>query len=146
MKQSTDRILTTHVGSLPRPHDLLDMMRARAAGDRVDEAAWASRVRSAVAETVREQAACGVDVVSDGEMGKLGFFAYVRERLTGFEAGQPGPDPYGGRLREMRAFSEYYAAYNKRRGGDRVGDNAPAICTAPVRYQGQAAVQTDIAN
>jgi 5-methyltetrahydropteroyltriglutamate--homocysteine methyltransferase len=146
MKRSTDRILTTHVGSLPRPHDLLDLMRARAAGGGVDEEAWGARVRSAVAETVREQAACGIDVVSDGEMGKLGFFAYIQERLSGFEAGQPGPDPYGGRSREMRAFSEYYAAYNKRRGGERVGDNAPAICTGKVTYQGQEAVQADIAN
>ena len=88
-QQNTDRILTTHVGSLPRPHDLLDMMKARLAGRGHDEAAYQARVRAAVAECVRRQAETGIDIVCDGEQSKSGFFTYARERLDGFE---PRPD------------------------------------------------------
>jgi 5-methyltetrahydropteroyltriglutamate--homocysteine methyltransferase len=83
------RILTTHVGSLPRPHDLLDMMKARLGGEAYDEAAYDARVRKAVFETVARQVECGIDIVTDGEQSKPGFFTYVRERLSGFE---PRPD------------------------------------------------------
>src|SRR5262245_4656801 len=73
MKRSTDRILTTHAGSLPRPGDLLDMIDAKAVGHAVDEAAYAARLRSAVADIVRRQADLGVDVIDDGELSKPGF-------------------------------------------------------------------------
>ena len=89
LQSSTDRILTTHVGSLPRPAALLDLMKARLAGAPGDEADYQARVRDAVAECVRRQLACGIDVVTDGEQSKSGFFTYVRERLAGFE---PRPD------------------------------------------------------
>jgi 5-methyltetrahydropteroyltriglutamate--homocysteine methyltransferase len=85
---AANRILTTHVGSLPRPHDLLDMMKARLSGQHYDQTAYDERVRRAVAEVVKKQAECGIDVVSDGEQSKPGFFSYVRERLDGFE-GKP---------------------------------------------------------
>src|SRR4029077_8272815 len=84
MKCSTERILTTHTGSLPRPDDLADMLFARESGDLVDRAALEMRVRSAVAEVVRRQAEVGVDVVNDGEMGKIGYSTYVKDRLSGF--------------------------------------------------------------
>src|SRR3954463_14748886 len=146
MKRSTDRILTTHVGSLPRPKELLDAMRARLAGEAHDEAAWQAQVRAVVADSVRKQAECGIDVVDDGEMGKLGFFAYVRERLSGFEPGPPDPDPYSGRGRELKAFPEYYARYLGRRTGPRIGTANPVMCTGPVTYTGRAALQIDIDN
>jgi len=83
MNRSTDRILTTHTGSLPRPRDLLEMVRARSRGERVDEDAFQTRLRLAVGEIVRRQADLGVDVVDDGEFGKASFVTYVRERLGG---------------------------------------------------------------
>ena len=85
MKRSTDRILTTFVGSLARPADLIALMKAKETGQPYDLEALAARVRSAVAEAVRHQAATGVDIVTDGEQGKASFITYVGERLTGFE-------------------------------------------------------------
>ena len=85
MKRSTERILTTHVGSLARPKDLLEIMDAKLKGEPYDNDAYNKRVRSAVAEVVRKQVECGVDIVTDGEQGKASFNAYVVERLNGFE-------------------------------------------------------------
>jgi len=84
MQRSTERFLTTHTGSLPRPEDLVRMMYAREEGVPVDPAALASRIRSAVEEVVRKQAGAGVDVVNDGEMSKPGYATYVKDRLAGF--------------------------------------------------------------
>jgi 5-methyltetrahydropteroyltriglutamate--homocysteine methyltransferase len=84
MKWSTDRILTTHAGSLPRPPDLLRLLADRAAGRPVDAASFRSEVRSAIQDAVRRQVEAGLDVVSDGEMGKPGFANYVADRMTGF--------------------------------------------------------------
>ena len=84
MKRSTERILTTHTGSLPRPPDLLTMIAARERGEPVDGPALAARVRTAVAEIVGQQVAAGVDIVSDGEMGKPSFATYITHRLAGF--------------------------------------------------------------
>src|SRR5919108_3408262 len=95
MKRSTDRILTTFVGSLARPPDLLEMMHARERGQPYDREAYARRVRSAVAEVVRKQVEAGVDIVCDGEQGKSGFFTYVSERLSGFGLRET-PSPAGG--------------------------------------------------
>src|SRR5215813_6519620 len=84
MKRSTERFLTTHTGSLPRPDDLVRTMFAREEGVPVDRAALAARVRSAVADVVRRQAEAGVDVVDDGELSKPSYATYVKDRLTGF--------------------------------------------------------------
>src|SRR5712691_5518696 len=84
MKRSTERILTTHTGSLPRPDDLIRTMFAREEGVPVDPAALAARVRSAVAEVVGKQVQAGIDVVSDGELSKPSYATYVKDRLTGF--------------------------------------------------------------
>jgi 5-methyltetrahydropteroyltriglutamate--homocysteine methyltransferase len=145
MKRSTERILTTHCGSLPRPKDLLDLMRARARGEPYDAAAYAARVREAVRDVVRQQVACGIDVITDGEQGKLGFFAYVSERLTGFEP-RPGERPTLFAA-EVAAFPEYYEQYFRQAmlGGALV-PMVPLVCTGPVRYQGQEALQRDIEN
>src|ERR687888_895119 len=91
MKLSTERILTTHVGSLARPPDLFDMLVARASGQPYDAVAFEARVRQAVADVVRRQAELGIDIIDDGEQGKPGFVAYISERLGGFYAPAAGP-------------------------------------------------------
>jgi 5-methyltetrahydropteroyltriglutamate--homocysteine methyltransferase len=145
MQQNTDRILTTHVGSLPRPHDLLDMMKARLEGRPCDEAAYEARVRQAVAECVRQQAECGIDVLCDGEQSKSGFYTYVRERLEGFE-----PRPQQRRqmfAAEVAAFPEYYEEYfGKAMLGGAIAPAVPFVCTSPIRYRGADALARDIAN
>ena len=90
MKHSQERILTTFVGSLARPPDLIGILDAKERGQSYDRDAFAARLRAAVAEVVRRQADAGVDIVSDGEQGKAGFVTYIGERLTGFE---PVPAP-----------------------------------------------------
>jgi 5-methyltetrahydropteroyltriglutamate--homocysteine methyltransferase len=85
MNRSTERVLTTHAGSLPRPDDLVEMMWSKMDGKPVDEAALASRIDSAVSEVIDKQREAGIDIVSDGELSKYGFSTYVEERFTGFE-------------------------------------------------------------
>lgn len=145
MRQSADRILTTHVGSLPRPADLLDLMKAKLAGGAYDKAAYDRRVASAVAECVKKQVDTGIDVVSDGEQSKTGFFSYVRERLEGFEA-RPGEKrkifPA-----EVAAFPEYYEKYfREAMMGGAVAPVVPLVCTGPVKYRGTEALKRDIEN
>ena len=84
MIRSTDRFLTTHTGSLPRPDDLIRMMYAKEEGVPVDPAALGVRVRSAVAEIVKQQADAGIDLVNDGELSKPSYATYVKDRLAGF--------------------------------------------------------------
>jgi 5-methyltetrahydropteroyltriglutamate--homocysteine methyltransferase len=84
MRQSTERILTTHTGSLLRLGDLLTMLYAKEKGESQDQAAFAARVQTAVAEIVRTQLDAGVDVVNDGEVGRISYATYVKDRLTGF--------------------------------------------------------------
>ena len=84
MKRSTERFLSTHTGSLPRPEDLVRMMYAKEEGVPVDLRALGARIRSAVEEIVHKQAAAGVDIVNDGEMSKPGYATYVKDRLSGF--------------------------------------------------------------
>ena len=91
MKRSTDRILTSHAGSLARPLDLLEMIRARINGQPVDNAAFASRTKAAVRDLVRQQADSGVDIVNDGELSKPMFADYVADRISGFEGVNPEP-------------------------------------------------------
>ena len=145
LQQSTDRILTTHVGSLPRPKPLLDLMQAKASGGRFDAAAYDAAVKAAVADCVRRQAEAGIDVLTDGEQSKTGFFAYVRERLEGFSVA-PGPRPTMFAA-EVEAFPEYYEEYFRQAmmGGSVVPPVA-LVCSGPVRYVGEAALARDIAN
>jgi 5-methyltetrahydropteroyltriglutamate--homocysteine methyltransferase len=97
MQRSTDRILTTHVGSLPRPPDLQQMLQAKDRGEPYDAAAFEARVKEAVADAVRKQVEIGIDVVSDGELAKSSFTNYVKDRLSGLDAVNrdpyPGPPP-----------------------------------------------------
>ncbi len=145
MPGNAERILTTHVGSLPRPADLLDLMKARLAGGAVDARAYDARVKRAVAECVAKQVECGIDVVSDGEQSKPGFFSYVRERLEGFEA-----RPQLKRkmfAAEVSAFPEYYEKYfREAMMGGAVAPVVPLVCTGPVKYRGGDALKRDIDN
>ncbi len=145
LQHNNDRILTTHIGSLPRPPDLLDMMKARLSGQPGDEAAYQARVRDAVEDVVRRQAAAGIDIITDGEQSKPGFFTYVNERLAGFE---PRPHQRRSMFRaETEAFPEYYAAYFREAMiGGAIAPVVPIACTGPVRYRGETAVQRDIDN
>jgi 5-methyltetrahydropteroyltriglutamate--homocysteine methyltransferase len=144
VKHSTERILTTHVGSLPRPKDLLDQMRANLDG-RGDETEYADRIRQAVAESVRQQADHGIDVVNDGEQSKIGFFRYINDRLDGFEA-RPRTGA-GGFGPEVDDFPEYYEQYFKRAmTGGAIAPAVGLVCVGPVSYRGQAALQRDIDN
>jgi 5-methyltetrahydropteroyltriglutamate--homocysteine methyltransferase len=137
VKRSTERILTTHAGSLSRPDDLLDMMQT--AG--IDRAARAARVRNAVAEIVRIQLDLGLDIVDDGEMSKPSFVTYVQERLAGFEPSrEPAGLPWAG-SREVLAFPAFYASMS-----NTARLAPPLACVAPVRYAGHEAVRADIAN
>ena len=153
MKTSTDRILTTHVGSLPRPETIRALLRARVSGQAVDETELSARAAEAVATVARQQAAVGLDVISDGEMGKTSFLAYADERLTGFvpmAANDPAvPSSNAGgswarridTRREWRAFREYYENYLPRA---MPPSAPPSVCQGPISYKGHALLQRDL--
>jgi 5-methyltetrahydropteroyltriglutamate--homocysteine methyltransferase len=147
MKRSTERILTTHVGSLPRPPDLLTMILEKEQGGGFDAEAYADRVKRAVAEVVQKQADAGVDIVADGEMGRFGFIPYVNERLSGLEA-RPNPRSEGtwARSREHLAFPEYYAWAAQMPGAAGGSPRNQWVCTGPIAYKGQQALARDIDN
>jgi 5-methyltetrahydropteroyltriglutamate--homocysteine methyltransferase len=153
MRTSTERILTTHVGSLVRPESIRALLRARLAGEAIDEAELAARVDEAVRDVVRRQAQVGIDVVSDGEMSKTSFLAYTDERLSGFVTTTAADDPSlaqtGGvwarrveSRREWRAFPEYYTDYLPR---EMPMAAPPSVCQGPIAYKGQAILQRDLA-
>lgn len=145
MQRSIDRIYTTHVGSLARPAALLDLMKASAAGAAGAADELAAAHRGAVADVVARQRGAGLDVINDGEQGKTGFFAYIGQRLSGYE-----PGAARGVLEKFRPeiedFPEYYEQYFKRAmtGGMAV-PAASLVCTGPVTYIGQRAIAADLA-
>jgi len=146
MQRSTDRILTTHVGSLPRPADLYQMIEGKQEGGAIDGAAFAARVASAVAEIVRRQADAGIDIVADGEMGRVGFIPYVNERLTGIEPSPGEIASYWNESREYKAFPEFYAWAQGQPGAAGRAGRTRWMCTGPVSYKGHTALAADIAN
>jgi 5-methyltetrahydropteroyltriglutamate--homocysteine methyltransferase len=146
MIRSTDRILATHAGSLPRPDDLRQLVAAKARGEPYDEAALERRLPEAVAEVVRRQVACGIDSVNDGELGKVNFTDYVRGRIAGFES-----RPHAGRdwrrlsitARDETRFAAYFEA------NPRARFPSPAtqpVCVEKLRYVGHDALKKDIDN
>jgi 5-methyltetrahydropteroyltriglutamate--homocysteine methyltransferase len=140
MKQSTERILTTHTGSLPRPDDLLTMLYRKEKSESQDQAAFEARVRTAVATVVRQQLDAGVDVVNDGEVGRISYATYVKDRLTGFEGEGSFRDMSG--IPDLAEFPEY---------GQRVVRDRPLTmrtpaCTGPITYRDKAAVRKDLEN
>jgi 5-methyltetrahydropteroyltriglutamate--homocysteine methyltransferase len=145
LQRSTDRILTTHVGSLARPEALLDILREREHGRPYDETRLDQEVRDAVAGVVRRQAEAGIDVVTDGEMSKVSFLTYVKDRLAGFAAVE------GERLMppswrtEIDAYPDYYAQYLGKY-TKTVSPMKVMVCSGPVSYVGKALLETDIAN
>ncbi len=145
MQGNPDRILTTHVGSLPRTVKVLDAMKAKRAGEVVDEAAYQKKISDGVGDIVKRQVDLGIDVVADGEMSKVGFFSYIEERMEGFE---PRPDEkYNLFAAETAAFPEYYADYFARMMlGGSVVPMYPMYCVGPIRYKGEAALARDLDN
>jgi 5-methyltetrahydropteroyltriglutamate--homocysteine methyltransferase len=135
VQRSTERILTTHTGSLPRPPALLEALQKRDHGER-DGSALAGQVRDAVQEIVGRQAAAGVTVVNDGEASKIGYSTYVKERLDGF-GGEGG---LGGVPADLAEFPDYM-----QRVMGALDIEMPA-CIGPVSYRDLDAVRTDIAN
>jgi 5-methyltetrahydropteroyltriglutamate--homocysteine methyltransferase len=144
MHYSTERILVTHAGSLPRPADLRRLVVAKTAGEPYDQAALDARLTSAVAEIVRRQAECGIDIVNDGELSKFNFTDYVRERIAGYEL-----RPSSGRrrldiiARDEVKFPGYFAAHPRARAP---GPATQPVCVAPLRYVGQSELRRDLDN
>jgi 5-methyltetrahydropteroyltriglutamate--homocysteine methyltransferase len=157
MKRSTGRILTTHVGSLPRPDDLMALYAADAPDDKL-----APRLRSAISDIVRRQAESGIDIVNDGEFGKAmrsamdfgAWWSYVYPRLEGFELreeqARKGRAAWTYGSKERREFAEFYAAEASaaasaaRQSGSSTATLYGLTCTGPVKYVGHAAIKRDI--
>src|SRR6516165_6598829 len=134
MKRSTERILTTHVGSLIRPAPLQDFLRAKQAGKSYDRTGYEACLKSSVAEVVR-----------DGEFGKsISWSQYVLERLSGFERRpiKPGTNPFT-RGVDRERFAEFYAELDAREG---VATTVEAVCVGPISYIGEAELKRDIDN
>ena len=144
MKRSSDRIITSHTGSLVRPLDLLEMLRDKVNGRAYDEAAFAARLASAVQEIVRQQAASGIDVVGDGELSKPQFCDYVADRIAGFEGENEGPR-FVNPSRRPEPFPEW-AKWRDAQSGPNLGlhERRP-MCIAPLQWKDRA-YETDIVN
>jgi 5-methyltetrahydropteroyltriglutamate--homocysteine methyltransferase len=149
MRRSSERILTTHVGSLVRPDSLLPFIRAKQNGQPYDEQAYRKCLATSVEQVVSRQAAAGIDVPSDGEFGKsISWSQYALERLSGFER-RLLRDPSGvARGADRERFPEFYAELDGASGPPATAlvSVGQAVCVGPVRYTGQAEVQRDIAN
>lgn len=159
MKRSVDRILTTHVGSLPRPDELMALYAANASDDTLQP-----RLRAAVGDIVRQQAESGIDIVNDGEYGKAmrssmdfgAWWSYVYPRLEGFELreeqAQKGRTAWTFGSKERKDFAEFYAAEASaaasaaRQSGSSTAQLYGLTCTSPVKYVGHAAIKRDIDN
>jgi 5-methyltetrahydropteroyltriglutamate--homocysteine methyltransferase len=152
MKRSTDRLRTTHTGSLPRPPEMLETMRAMASGQAVDRNAYEASLTRHVADIVRKQVEAGIDTVTDGECSKPSFNQYVAERLEGFEARMPpgglpvptGPMNLDGRDAQM--FPDFYKNVLENNPFLHVIRMPPRVCVGPIRYIGQEKLQRDIRN
>jgi len=145
MKRSSNRILTTHVGSLIRPQFLQDFLRSKQAGKPYNEAAYQKCLTASVADVVRDQAQAGIDIVSDGEFGKsISWAQYALERLSGFERRSIKQDanPFK-RGADRTKFAEFYAELDS---NEAVATTTEAICVGPIKYTGQAELQRDIDN
>ena len=139
MKTSTDRILTTHVGSLPRPDDLVELMFAKAEGEAVDAALLEQKTQDAVIEVVAHQREAGIDIVSDGEMSKPSYATYVTERLTGF-GGTSNPP----KLSDILEYPNVAKVWFTDPGVQSLNKHRPA-CDGPVESKGIEDAETDIA-
>jgi 5-methyltetrahydropteroyltriglutamate--homocysteine methyltransferase len=141
MRRSTDRILTTHIGSLPRPDELIDLLQAKSLGKAIDQEAFDARVRAAVSDVVAKQAELGIDVLNDGEQGKPSFITYIRERLSGLDTRGSRGFPWAG-SREEASFPAFYGAMKATAAGP--NRTAQMICTGPLKYVGHAALRAEL--
>ena len=167
MKMSTDRILTSHSGSLPRPDELIEANRVREAGETTDEKAFQAMLQEAVVDIVRRQKEIGIDMPGDGEFGKSmghrtnyrAWWSYCFDRLNGLDLGGPGlydAAPKRARPGEIaltspadrRDRTKFAQVYGDPEGGAYTGPRAAhwPICVGPVSYKGQEAIQADIAH
>ena len=128
MKRSTDRILTTHAGSLPRPSDLSEMLRAKEAGQPYDAQALQQRLARAVVAVVQQQVENGIDIITDGEQSKTSFTTYLSERLAGIET-RPGAVARAVSDRQRQDFPEYFAAQRAATPG---GGRRQFYCVGPL--------------
>src|SRR5215471_1254540 len=143
MKTSTRRILTTHVGSLIRPKELQDMLRAKASGKGFDEAAYEACLKESVAAVVRRQKEVGIDIVDDGEYGKnISWSQYALERLSGFERRPVSleANPFVAGADRAR-FTEFYAEMDA---ATPPSSDWESVCVGPIAYTGKAALLRDI--
>jgi 5-methyltetrahydropteroyltriglutamate--homocysteine methyltransferase len=150
MKTSTDRILTTHVGSLPRHPDVLAQVMAQEVGEAVDEATFAPKLAEAVRDVVAKQIAAGIDSVCDGEQSKISYTFYVRHRLSGIGA-LPGGDhsapPQTAAHRDILDHPDFMERLRAQRGGTSwFAAAAVPYCTGPVTYENCGPVDTDVKN
>jgi len=138
MQRSTDRFLTTHTGSLPRPEDLIRMMFAKEEGVPVEPRALAARIREAVADIIKRQRGAGIDVVNDGEMSKPSYATYIKDRLNGF-GGESQPPPYPDLVPYPGLHQKVYGDRGRAR------RKMPG-CNAPITLRDPEAVKVDIDN
>jgi len=138
MKTSQDRILTTHVGSLPRPPELKQLLVRKDQGEPYDAEELARLVRQAVLDIVRRQVGVGVDIVNDGEMSKPGYSTYIADRLTGFAGHQPAKP----RL-DTRDHPNFLAAYERMTGATTA---RRAVCVGQIAWRDREPLHQDIAN
>ncbi len=150
MKLSTNRILTTHVGSLPRPPDLLALLEARETGREFDESAFETRLADTVREVVAQQVAAGIDSVCDGEQSKISYTFYVRHRLSGIEAFRGGDNekpPQTAAHRDLLDHPDFMQRLNQARGGTSwFSREAVPCCTGPVAYRDRRPLEIDLTN
>ncbi len=146
MNRSTDRILTTHVGSLPRPPELIEAMVAEDRGEPVDRQEYDQTLKRAVAGVVARQVELGIDCVSDGEFSKRGFAVYAHERLGGLTPGdRHRPAAWAG-TREAISFPEFYEPVVRPPSGAPTAHSVQMVCTGPVTYKGEEQLRRDLAN
>ena len=147
MKLSSDRILTTHVGSLPRPADLYDLLIEHDRGTLKDIPAFEARVTEAVSDAVAKQVETGIDVVSDGEMGKIAYTFYVKHRLSSIQEGEPPGEevPKEVANADMIDHPDYFERVRKARGGWVLSFARPWVI-GPVKYQNPEPLEKDLAN
>jgi 5-methyltetrahydropteroyltriglutamate--homocysteine methyltransferase len=138
MKLSTERILTTHVGSLPRPQEVVDLLFAQDRGETVEQAKFDETMRRAAADLVRRQAEAGIDIASDGEVSKISYATYIRHRLTGFEGDSARPTP-----QDLEDFPEYRDRLVK--AGHSATYKRP-VCRGPIKVKNLKPVEQDIAH
>ena len=138
MKLSTERILTTHVGSLPRPDDLLELLRQEDRGEAVDEEALHARTTEAVAQAVADQVAAGVDVVCDGEMSKISYATYIKNRITGFDGDSARQPPS-----DLEAFPSFLERQAKSGG---TPTYRRPCCVGDIRVKDMGPVTEDVDN